>query len=71
MTTKYLARMTCPWCGRHGTSDIVNHPGGRFLCSCGSLHNGTDAEWRRLEDHRAGVAKRLGEPSTTTFEEAI
>lgn len=53
--------VSCPWCGRHGSSVVVDHPEGRFFCSCGSLHFGSDAEWRRLAPHRLQNAQRRAE----------
>lgn len=43
----------CPWCGETGTSVVVSHAGMRYLCGCGSTHNGTTAEFKRLEATRA------------------
>ena len=57
---------SCPWCGSHGRSVPVHHPAGRFLCGCGSLHNGTDSEWRQLAEHRRNAIERR---STQTKEE--
>lgn len=51
--------VTCPWCGEHYTSFVVSFLRWRFLCSCGSLHNGTDAEHRRLADTRANRRRYL------------
>lgn len=50
---------SCPYCGKHGTADRVNHPSGApWYCSCGSLFTGSTQEWRRLEKHREMAAKR-------------
>lgn len=49
---------SCPWCGSHDDSTAVGHPDGKYLCSCGSLHNGTDAEWRILAEHRRKAIER-------------
>ena len=49
---------SCPWCGSHDTSVRVQRPEGEFLCSCGSLHNGSDAEWRLLAEHRKHAIER-------------
>ena len=49
---------SCPVCGRHGDATRVDLPHGRWYCSCGSLFNGTDAEWRRLARHRRMAAER-------------
>ena len=43
---------SCPWCGHHDRATFINSPEGRYLCSCGSLFDGTDEEWRRLAKHR-------------------
>lgn len=53
--------VSCPWCGGHGTSTVVDHEGGRFACSCGSLHNGTGTEWQRLAKHRRLAIERKAE----------
>lgn len=49
---------TCPWCGQHHTSTRVAHADGEWYCSCGSLHNASDAEWRLLAEHRKKVIER-------------
>jgi hypothetical protein len=49
---------SCPWCGQHDTSTRVAHPDGEWFCACGSLHNGTDGEWRRLAEHRRIAIER-------------
>jgi hypothetical protein len=53
--------LSCPMCGNHGTSSVVDHPGGKYFCSCGSLFNGSDHEWRALAKHREQYAKRRGD----------
>lgn len=49
---------SCPWCGSHEKPRTVGHRNGKFLCGCGSLHNGTDAEWRMLAEHRKHSIER-------------
>lgn len=49
---------TCPVCGETGNASYVNRPEGMFFCSCGSLFNGTDSEWRRWAYHRRMAAER-------------
>lgn len=54
---------SCPVCGQHGTASRIGHPHGTYFCSCGSLFNGTDAEWRRWARHRLAHAERLKGPA--------
>lgn len=49
---------SCPWCGQHDSSTRVQHPDGEYMCSCGSLHNGTDSEWRKLAEYRKKAIER-------------
>ena len=49
---------SCPWCGQHDNSVRVQHPDGEYLCGCGSLHNASDAEWRKLAEHRRKAIER-------------
>lgn len=54
---------SCPVCGEHGMASRIGHPDGTYFCSCGSLFNGTDAEWRRWARHRREHAERLKRPA--------
>jgi len=50
--------LTCPWCGLHDRSGPIDHPDFNFFCGCGSMFNGTDAEWWELKTHREQAARR-------------
>lgn len=53
---------TCPRCGLHDRASRINHPHGRYYCSCGHLFEGTQAEWHRLaKTRRAAIALRNGD----------
>lgn len=56
---------TCPWCGITGTASRVNNPNGEWFCSCGSLFNGTDVEWRKLAAHRRASDQRRANDAST------
>jgi ribosomal protein S27AE len=49
---------TCPWCGEDGNASFVGRHDGRYFCGCGSLFQGTEAEWRALAQHRRENAER-------------
>lgn len=49
---------SCPYCGTNDCISRLNHEHGEWYCACGSLFTGSDAEWRRLADHRRRASER-------------
>lgn len=55
--------VTCPRCGGHTTSSAVSHPCGRWLCDCGTLHDGAStAAWNRWAAKRAVYEAYAADP---------
>lgn len=52
---------TCSWCGLNDRATRLEHHLGRFFCSCGSLFDGTESEWRRLANWRRKHAVNVTE----------
>lgn len=52
---------SCPYCGLIEGVTRVDNEHGKYYCSCGSLFEGTEDEWRRLARHRQlNVERRAG-----------
>lgn len=57
---------SCPACGQHETVMPITSPNGAYYCGgstsehtgCGTLFDGTDAEWRRWRERREATRKR-------------
>lgn len=61
-----MTAVTCPRCGQHSTSSAVTHGYGRYLCDCGTLHDGaTDAAWGRWAGRRAVYQAYASDPRHT------